>query len=439
MLAVQLYGPFLRSMVKCTTKTQPGLFTGSAHCGDANLVLSVAQAREGRLVAMKLLVHAFAGPVLALLADSIGRRPVLLLGLSGFTVAFGLFASVAGLPVLHGSPSLMSLSFVVEGCTSAFDVVFLSVLADLAKTTTERVTCFSVLYGMGALGHAIAICLSAGILRWELQNYALVWLSMSIAMASVMILVLLCIPETLPSAQAKSRPQKLTLPRLMTSTAVQMRYLVSNRFLQIWLTAVFIKSLAAGLGSIYASFTLAAYNWKPGDWQAVTWPFEMISMGSLSFLGPLAGRKRPEEVISFTSVAGILIHLAQVFAPFAPLALVGPHLCMGFLAFARPVSAAYLSSIFSASQQAKVQALAHLVHDCGISVSMATFSGPWLFRPHLQGWDAARPFLFAGLLAAIGNSMKLILVQRMLRTQIGSKSHVEMMSMFGGASFVPEG
>lgn len=29
----------------------------------------------------------------------------------------------------------------------------------------------------------------------------------------------------------------------------------------------------------------------------------------------------------------------------------------------------------------------------GISVSMATFSGPWLFRPHLQGWDAARPFL----------------------------------------------
>ena len=38
MLAVQLYGPFLRSMVKCATKTQPGLFTGSAHCGDANLV-----------------------------------------------------------------------------------------------------------------------------------------------------------------------------------------------------------------------------------------------------------------------------------------------------------------------------------------------------------------------------------------------------------------
>ena len=30
-----------------------GVFTGSARCGDANLVLSMAQAREGRLVAMK--------------------------------------------------------------------------------------------------------------------------------------------------------------------------------------------------------------------------------------------------------------------------------------------------------------------------------------------------------------------------------------------------
>ena len=90
-------------------------------------------------------------------------------------------------------------------------------------------------------------------------------------------------------------------------------------------------------------------------------------MGSLSFLGPLAGRKRPEVVISFTSVSGILIHLAQIFAPFAPFALVGPHLSAGFLAFARPVSAAYLSSIFPASEQAKVQALAHLVHDFGSS------------------------------------------------------------------------
>lgn len=343
-------------------------------------------------MAMKLLVHAFAGPVLALLADSIGRRPVLLLGLSGFTLAFGLFALVA---TVHGSSTVMSLSFLVEGGTSAFDVVFLSVLADLAQSTTERVTCFSLLYGVGALGHTVALWMAARILKLELVSYTLVWLLMAFAMMGVMLLVLLCIPETLPAAQAKSRPQKLTLPRLVTSTVVQMRFLISHRFLQIWLTAVLLKSLAAGLGSIFASFTLAAYSWKPGDWQAVTWPFEMISMSSLSFLGPLAARKRPEVVISYTSVAAIGIHGMQVMAPFSPIALVAPHLLSGLLAFARPVAAAFLSSMFPASQQAKVQALAHLVHDCGISISMASFSGPRLFRPHLQGWEASRPFLSA--------------------------------------------
>lgn len=62
MLAVQLYGPFLRSMVKCAAKLQPGAFTGSAHCGDSNLVLFVAQAREGwmHVVVFVVLEHLFA-------------------------------------------------------------------------------------------------------------------------------------------------------------------------------------------------------------------------------------------------------------------------------------------------------------------------------------------------------------------------------------------
>ncbi|CAJ1398240.1 unnamed protein product [Effrenium voratum] len=391
MLAVQLHGPFLRSLVECPSVPQSGVFTGSAMCGDANLVLSMAQAREGRLVAMKLLVHAFAGPVLALLADSIGRRPMLLLGLSGFTLAFSLFAAVAGLQAIRGSQSVMALSFVIEGSTSAFDVVFLSILADLTRTTTERVTCFSALYGVGALGHAFAMWMAGRILKWELQNYAAVWLAMAANMASIIVLVLCCIPESLPTVTKA----QLTASRLISSTAVQMRFLLSSRFLQVWLLAVLFKSLAAGLSSIYASFTLAAYGWKAGDWQARTWPFEIIAMSSLSLIGPLAGRKRPEHVISFTSVVGIAIHLAQILAPFSPLALVIPHLFSSLMAFARPVAAAYISSMFPASQQAKVQSVAHLVHDCGVSFSMATFAGPLLFRPHARGWDATRPFVLA--------------------------------------------
>ena len=157
--------------------------------------------------------------------------------------------------------------------------------------------------------------------------------------------------------------------------------------------AVLFKSLASGLSSINASFTLAVYGWRPGDWQAWTWPCEVISMSSLGILGPWAGRKRPESVIALTAVVSVALHVVQMLAPFHALALIGPHLMAGVLAFARPVSAAYLSGRFPASQQAKVQAIAHLSHNCGVSLSVAIFSSPQLFRPHSRGWDAARPFL----------------------------------------------
>ena len=195
----------------------------------------------------------------------------------------------------------------------------------------------------------------------------------------------------------KSKHSKLKAPhvQLMGQAIEQIQFLASSRFLQIWLLAVLFKSLASGLSSINASFTLAVYGWNPGEWQAWIWPSEIISMSSLGILGPWAGRKKAESVISVTALVSVAAHVLQMLAPFHALALLGPHFIAGLLAFVRPVSAAYLSGRFPASQQAKVQAIAHLSHNCGISLSMAIFSSPQLFRPHARGWDAARPFLHA--------------------------------------------
>ena len=216
---------------------------------------------------------------------------------------------------------------------------------------------------------------------------------MASAMATLIIYVMVYVPETLPSAlrSKHSKPKSLYV-QLVGHSIEQMQFLVSSRFLQIWLVAVLFKSLASGLSSINASFTLAAYGWKPGDWQAWTWPCEVISMSSLSIGGPWAARKKPESVITVTAVLSIAAHAVQVLAPFNSSALIGPHLMAGVLALQRPVSAAYLSGRFPASQQAKVQAIAHLSHNCGVSMSVAIFSSPQLFRPHERGWAAARPF-----------------------------------------------
>ncbi|CAE7193149.1 kif19 [Symbiodinium necroappetens] len=383
-------------MVECTEQIKPAAkFSGSTHCGNSHYVLSVAQAQEGRLVAMKLLVHAFAGPLLALLADSMGRRPILLLGLTGFLTAFLLFALVALLPSLHGSSGAISLCFFLEGATSAFDVVFLSMLADTAKSPAARVTSFSLYYATGAFGNAIAIGIFVEEMSWEVRDFGLTWASMSLAMAMLILYVLAYVPETLPSAMLlKSKHSKLKAPhvQLMGQAIEQIQFLASSRFLQIWLLAVLFKSLASGLSSINASFTLAVYGWNPGEWQAWIWPSEIISMSSLGILGPWAGRKKAESVISVTALVSVAAHVLQMLAPFHALALLGPHFIAGLLAFVRPVSAAYLSGRFPASQQAKVQAIAHLSHNCGISLSMAIFSSPQLFR-HLVWLLFASAFL----------------------------------------------
>jgi len=165
-LSIQLYGPFLRSLVVCSTKIAPGAaFTGSAQCGDLHYVLSVAQAEEGRLVGMKLLVHGFAGPVLALLADGHGRKPVLVMGLAGFAVAFAMFSITASWPELSRSTSVIDACFLVEGATSAFDVVYLSMLADLTPDLVDRALAFSAYYMTSAFGEASARLLASMILR----------------------------------------------------------------------------------------------------------------------------------------------------------------------------------------------------------------------------------------------------------------------------------
>ncbi|CAK0824580.1 unnamed protein product [Prorocentrum cordatum] len=112
-------------MVTCDVAVSPGaVFTGSVLCGDKAYVLAEAQAQEGSLVSMKLAVHAVAGPLLGVLADRAGRRPVLIMSLGGFTLAFCLFAAISAQRGLPSRLPLMRLCFFVEGATNAFDVVY---------------------------------------------------------------------------------------------------------------------------------------------------------------------------------------------------------------------------------------------------------------------------------------------------------------------------
>ncbi|CAE8701773.1 unnamed protein product [Polarella glacialis] len=419
-LGVHFYGPFLRSLVVCDVKSEVGVaFSGSARCGDTNLVLTVAQAQEGRLVGMKLLVHGVAGPFLAVLADTSGRRPVLLLGMVGFTTAFFLFALVSGISQLHGSELIVSLCFFLEGATSAFDVVFLSMLADLTPSrSAARAAAFSSYFSVGALGSATAARLAVVVLRLQLRSYTVVWLLVGAAMAAVTVLFFCVVSETLgPEAKARAaaRDRGLLSRRGYARTAVAnilapAKLIASSRFLQLWLGALLLNSLSSGILGVEASFTLAVYAWRPGDLQALTWPSQFIALCSLTLLGPLASRYKLRSVLLCSMLASCSVHLSGVLAPFTPVAIVGPSLFHSALAFGKPLMTAFLSGQFRADEQAKVHAVTHLCTNLGASVSIALFSGPLLFRPEARGWEASRPFLLSALLHFAGNGVRLLLI-----------------------------
>mmetsp|Transcript_101373 Transcript_101373/g.322025 ORF Transcript_101373/g.322025 Transcript_101373/m.322025 type:complete len:482 (-) Transcript_101373:128-1573(-) len=408
-LGIQLYGPFLRSMVECETPALPGArFSGSAHCGDAERVLAVAQAQEGGLVSMKLAVHAAAGPCLGALADRAGRRPVLLASLGGYTVAFLLLLAVSVRRTWH-SHRVMSVVFLIEGATNAFDVVYMSMIADMTSPA-DRATAFAAYLACSAGGQVAAQLLAVGILRLCLESYACVWLILSAVLAVDVLFARCLVAETLASPSHGGLSRKMGSPSPPAALQVVLdpvRLVLRAPFLRLWLLSVLLANLAAGLSSVQASFSIAVYGWGPGDLQAYTWFGQLLRAGSLSCVSPYANRVgSPPAIVLVQVLLTVVASLVQVFAPFSPTALLGPGYAMDALAFTSSANAAFLSSQFGAEQQAKVHAVQHLCSNLGTSLSIALFSSPLLFRPELRGRAAMRPFLLAFLLGLAGGMVK---------------------------------
>lgn len=410
-LGIQLYGPFLRSLVVCNVAVEHGQgFSGSAHCGDFRHVLSAAQAEEGRLVGIKLLLHGWSGPILAGFADSWGRRPVLLWGLSGFSCAFCLLALVASFPELHHATSLVVTCFVIEGVTSAFDVVYLAILSDLQQNPTERASAFSAYFAIGALGDVGAQLVASKILRQQLTSYDVVWSCMAFVLIVNTSLVWMFVEESLPPnavGESVEDPAKLrSLQSTRQLLAAPMK-LVRDPFLQRWELALMLTSLANGFSTIEASFTIAVYGWQPGDLQAYTWPARAISLGSVVLMGTLASSYSPLAVLTPVTVLQCLLIAVRMFAPFTPVALIGPTLLTSSLAFAAPVTTAFVSSRFTAAHQAKVHAVSHLCTNLSSSLAITAASSSLVFQPEAREWAASVPFICAAGLSSVGGMLRL--------------------------------
>lgn len=405
-LGIQLYGPFLRSLVECEPRPVPGArFSGSARCGDAGLVLSVAQAQEGSLVSMKLVVHALAGPFLGSFADRVGRRPMLLLSLSGYALAFLLLFLVSLQRAAHNH-ALVVLCFFIEGSTNAFDVVYLSMIADMTGVA-ERANAFAVYFFCSNTGQVVAQLLSVKILRMCLESYVAVWLGLFLVLAADVLFVWAAVHETLAP---EGRREGKALLTAWGAAKAPLELVMSARFLRLWLLSSAFLSFAAGLSGVFASFSIAVYGWRPGDLQSYAWFGNLLKMASCA-LSPYVNRLgSPPAIILTQVVCACAAVLVQVLAPLSPAFLLGPRYAIDLLAFAHPANAAFLSSQFGADKQAKVNAVQHLCSNLSTSLSIALFSSPLMFRPGGPRTAAMWPFALSFLLELVGGTLKACLV-----------------------------
>lgn len=413
-LGIQLYGPYLRSMVSCETPVQAGQeFSGSAYCGDASHVLAVAQAEEGALVSMKLAIHALAGPFLGSLADRIGRRPMLIMSLGGFTVAFFLFFLSSLSHRFHSFP-VMAVCFLIEGATNAFNVVYMSMLADSTQVS-DRASAFAAYQMTGAASQVLAQLASVSILRRNLTSYATVWFLQFVLLAADVFFAWYAIRESLLSLMPGHHDIKL-VPMTLDIVKGPFQLLRSEAFLRLWLVSVVVSNLGAGLSGILASYTIAVYGWLPGDYQSLSWISKCLQTGSLAVLSPLMNTHwRPASIAMLQTTSSFWTSFLQVFAPFSPTFLFGPNYIMDTLAFSAPADAAFLSLQFGAEKQARVNAVQHFFANFSTSISIALFSSPVLFQPDARHIRAMRPFVASFLLVAVGTVLKGLLIWPHLR------------------------
>ena len=199
----------------------------------------------GALAALYALLQAIAAPLLGRLSDRIGRRPVLLLCLSGSTLAYLLFS-------LAQQPWQLAAALALAGAAGSSLPTAQAFVSDTTPSAQRSAA-------LGLLGAAFGLGIIGGALLGGLLSRIAIGLppatAAAIAAGNTLIAWRL-LPESLPPQARTAAAQP---------AAVIWRDLLPGR-VRLLLPALFAVNLGfAGLQSIAALATLQRFGWTPLD------------------------------------------------------------------------------------------------------------------------------------------------------------------------------
>jgi len=354
----------------------------------SGLAVSDASIWVGALLAAFALMQFVCAPVLGALSDRFGRRPVLLLSLSGIC---------ANYLMLAWAPSLMWLFLgrLIAGATAANASTANAYIADVTPPA-KRATQFGLVgasFGVGfVLGPALGGLLGAYGLRLPFMVAA--------ALAGINVLYgMLVLPESLPPE--RRRPINWRRANALGSVMVVLADRTLTRLAIAWCCSWF------ALGALPSAFVLAnemRFGW---DTRHNGMALALAGLGSAVVQGLLVRRINPALGERRAAMAGALLTASGYFC--IGVAPVGGFVLLGIVlqscgAIGNPAVQAMVSASASADRQGETQgALSSLQ---GLTAIIAPLVAAWLFsnftHPDAIVVFPGAPFLVSAVALCVG-------------------------------------
>lgn len=274
----------------------------------------------------------FASPVLGVLSDRYGRRPVLLWSIFGTAIGHFLFGIATALP-------LMFFARILDGVTGGNISTAQAYIADVTAPE-DRAKSFGLIGAAFGLGFIIGPALGGALSHISISApaYGAALLALATAVLGYFVL-----PESLPAGERHTHPFRLA----DLNPLLPLRQMWARRPLHAFLLALFVLNFAfSALQSNFAVFTLVRFEYTPRQNAII-----------FAFIG-----------LSAALVQGVLIRRFSAAMGEARMAFTGLALMIaGFLgiAFARNQTELYIATAAVAgvgfASNAMMALLSHLV------------------------------------------------------------------------------
>jgi len=327
---------------------------------DTNLALWV-----GVLEAVYALCAFIAAPVLGVLSDRYGRKPVLIFSVLGSAVGYLLFG-------IGGAIWVLLLSRIIDGLTAGDMPVLFAYLADITEPE-ERAKRYGMLGALSGVGFMIGPAAGGLLAQWDLR--APVFVTAAIALV-VGILASVALPE---SHRPENRITEATVINLQPFTVIRDAF--ARRELRALLTGFALISLPfAFFVNNFSVLALDTLNWGPTQVGLLT---SGVGVTDIIIQGGLLGL-----LIKLLGDRGVVI--AGMVGQ-----LVG---CIGLAITATLVPSAYLFAgaalMFGASQGAQTAAMEGMLSNAVDASEQGWLAGAFsslgsavqMIGPLLAGW-----------------------------------------------------